>query len=551
MRLAAGPRLSSGSSTATRLIEAFKHSTPRLCRALHSQHCAVENVSRGDRHAIRVASFLPEVLSKGLDRANMGRPSAPSADFRDVIKPLLATTSPAPTRRSFTLGVAASALAAASPRSAGAGEGPDLLLILMADLHSGYAYSAALVKAVRDLVAANRRAQAVIVVNGDVFELGNALCLRNNGKIDLEMLRIFASLAPTIVNIGNHDGDIVDPQAFVAQVGKLGATLVTNIADPRTGAPYGPPSTQISVKGRTVKVTALGTPALGTYRNGAAWYSVPQPGPYAASHFTELVAGADFHLALVHAGFQADTAVLPSTKAPFLLHGGHDHLRLAQKLGTSGLHIHSGYWSNGLAAVRVSFTGSAGVHIDAQQIQLTRASPQDPDLALLIARETSTLLDEADLKVLGQLRAELALDDAALFAAEAVRKAAGADIGFLSHTTFGDGLPAGPVTAFDLASFVRFDGGFTSALINGAKLADAILPTTNQFDDFPYARRTGDFLYSTARSVERERTYKVAVNSFATHNAANMNAYFRATDIAFAPIPSLQLKSTISAALAG
>jgi hypothetical protein len=98
---------------------------------------------------------------------------------------------------------------------------------------------------------------------------------------------------------------------------------------------------------------------------------------------------------------------------------------------------------------------------------------------------------------------------------------------------------------------VRFDGGFTSALINGAKLADAILPTTNQFDDFPYARRTGDFLYSTARSVERERTYKVAVNSFATHNAANMNAYFRATDIAFAPIPSLQLKSTISAALAG
>jgi 2',3'-cyclic-nucleotide 2'-phosphodiesterase (5'-nucleotidase family) len=489
-------------------------------------------------------------LSKALDRANMGRPLAPSADIRDVIKPLLATTSPAPTRRSFTLGVAASTLAAASPRSARADEGPDLLLILMADLHSGYAYSAALVKAVRDLVAANRRAQAVIVVNGDVFELGNALCLRNNGKIDFEMLRIFASLAPTIVNIGNHDGDIVDPQAFVAQVGKLGATLVTNIADPRTGALYGPPSTQISVKGRTVKVTALGTPALGTYRNGAAWYSAPQPGPYAASHFTELVAGADFHLALVHAGFQADTAVLPSSAAPFLLHGGHDHLRLAQKLGTSGLHIHSGYWSNGLAAVRVSFTGSAGVRIEAQQIQLTRESPQDPDLALLIARERSALLGEADLKVLGRLPAELALDDAALFAADAVRKAAGADIGFLSHTTFGDGLPAGPVTAFELASFVRFDGGFTSALIDGAKLADAILPTTNQFGDFPYARRTGDFLYSTARSVDRNRTYKVAVNSYATLNAANMDAYFGAADLAFAPIPSLRLKSTISAALA-
>src|SRR5271163_3982958 len=91
------------------------------------------------------------------------------------------------------------------------------------------------------------------------------------------------------------------------------------------------------------------------------------------------------------------------------------------------------------------------------------------------------------------------------------RKAAGADIGLLNHTTFGDGLPAESITAFDLASFVRFDGGFTSAVINGAMLADTILPMTNQFGDFPYARRTGDFLYSTARNVDRDRTYKVVV----------------------------------------
>src|SRR6204780_5921536 len=133
------------------------------------------------------------------------------------------------------------------------------------------------------------------------------------------MLSIFADLAPTIVNIGNHDGDILDPQAFAAEVRKLGATLVTNIADPRTGAPYGVPSTQISVKGRMVRVSAIGTPALDTYRNGAAWDSAPSPGPYAASRFSEIMAGADFHLGPVHAGFRADTAVLPSTDAPFLL----------------------------------------------------------------------------------------------------------------------------------------------------------------------------------------------------------------------------------------
>jgi 5'-nucleotidase / UDP-sugar diphosphatase len=159
-------------------------------------------------------------------------------------------------------------------------------------------------------------------------------------------------------------------------------------------------------------------------------------------------------------------------------------------------------------------------------------------------------LTEADLKPVGRLPFELALDDAALFAAEAVRKAAGADVGLLSHTTFGDGLPGGPITAFDLASFVRFDGGLARAVINGAVLADTILPMTNQFGDFPYARRTGDFLYSTARDVDRNRAYKVVVNSFATRNTANPQDYFGTADVAFGPVPAVRLKSTIAAALA-
>jgi 2',3'-cyclic-nucleotide 2'-phosphodiesterase (5'-nucleotidase family) len=458
--------------------------------------------------------------------------------------------STAVTRRRLNLGLGASALAATTPRWAGAAEAPDLLLILIADLHSGYAYTAALVQAVRDLIVANGTAEAAIIVNGDVFESGNVLCRRNSGRIDLAMLRIFAGLAPTIVNIGNHDGDVMDPQAFVVEVGRIGATLVTNLADPRTGAPYGAPSTQIAVKGRKVRISAIGTPALETYRNGATWYSAPQPGPYAASLFPALQAGADFHLALVHAGFRADSAVLPSASPPFLLHGGHDHLRLTQRVGTSGLHIHSGYWSSGLAAVGVSFGSGADVQIDVRQIQLTRTSSRDADIASLIGSESSALLGEADRKALGHLPSELALDEAALFAAEAVRRAAGADIAFLSHTTFGDGLPAGPVTAFDLSSFVRFDGGFTSANVSGAMLADTILPMTNQFGDFPYQRRTGDFLYATALTIDRAKTYKVVANSFAARSAASLEAYFGVADIAFAPISGLMLKSTISAALA-
>ena len=51
-------------------------------------------------------------------------------------------------------------------------------------------------------------------------------------------------------------------------------------------------------------------------------------------------------------------------------------------------------------------------------------------------------------------------------------------------------------------------------------------------------------------NVDRSKAYKVVVNSFATRNTANLNAYFGTTDLAFEAVPALKLKSTIAAALA-
>jgi hypothetical protein len=90
---------------------------------------------------------------------------------------------------------------------------------------------------------------------------------------------------------------------------------------------------------------------------------------------------------------------------------------------------------------------------------------------------------------------------------------------------------------------VGFDGRFASAVINEAILAHTILPMNNQLD-FPNARRTGDFDYSTAWNVDRSGTYKVLVDSFATHNEAGLEAYFGATNLEFEPVPALRLKST-------
>ncbi len=457
-------------------------------------------------------------------------------------------------RRLLAGATAVSAGFAADARWLWAGRTPDLVLILMADMHAGYAYSAALLKAVSDVVAANARVSDTrIVLNGDLFEAGNVVGARSGGAIDLALLRSLAKRAQTIVTIGNHDSDYGSPEQFVTDVGATGATLITDILDAHAGdTPFGPPSTTFTVKGRRVVATAIGTPALGSYAAAyRGYYNVPQPGAYAQARFPALYADADLRLAFVHAGFMADRAVLPALTGPFMLHGGHDHLRFSQPLTGGNLHLHSGYWSNGFAVVGVNF-GSAGVLMRPVQVQLSRTSPKDAWLARIIRAQEKAHLQPADRAVLGTLPAALDLDHASLFAAEAVKRAYDADIGLLNHTTFGDGLPAGKVTQYDLDAFVRFDGGFAAGTIDGATLLGTVLPRTNQYGDFPYANRTGDFLYVTQAStpIDPARSYKVVVNGFAASSPAKLAEYFGTANLTLPAVTGPQLKAIVTSALA-
>lgn len=428
-------------------------------------------------------------------------------------------------RRTFLRGTGAASALAAVPSFLWGTNAPDLVLILMADLHSGYAYTPALLQAVRNVVSNSPTSQVVIVVNGDVFESGNFLSAladpSNPGAIDLAMLRAFANLAPTIVTIGNHDGDLFDPADFVTKLQAIGGiTLLSDLGDTRrANALYTPSAitTFNATRGNVVKVTSIGTPS-NSYANNALYYR-PDPGTYSAATFPGFYTAADFHLALVHAGFVQDTRVLPNLSGPFLLHGGHDHLRFTQPLlGGQGLHLHAGYWSFGLATVGINF-GSSGVTMRPRQIQLTRTSPADSALAAQVAAARAAYLTPANNPVVGMSSAEYDLDTAVLKATDLLRQAADADIGFLSHTTFGQGLPRGTVSRLDLNSFVRFPGGFKSADISGAMLLSQVLPISNQFGNFPYSQRTGDYLYTgtAAAEIDPSKTYRCVVNSFAAN----------------------------------
>ena len=464
-------------------------------------------------------------------------------------------------RRDFLRGAAGASAMAVVPSFLWGTATPDLVLIMTADLHSGYAYTASLLQSIRSVISNSPNSPVRIIVNGDVFESGNFLSSMTSpaGSIDLAMVDAFAGLAPTIVTIGNHDGDLFDPTVFVAMMNGLSAkhgsdlTLISDLGDTRQGnALYtGTAVASFLANGNPVMVTSIGT-ASSSYANNGLYFR-PDPGTYAATQFPAYYKTADFHLALVHAGFVADQAVLQSLTPPFLLQGGHDHLRFTQPLANNqGLHLHAGYWTNGLAVVGINFSSNGSVSMRTRQIQLTRTSPVDTALAAMIATAKSSLLNASNNPVIGTTSQAYDLDTAVLHAVEIVRAAAGADIGFLSHTTFGDGLPAGPVDRLAFNAFIRFPGGFKTGNVTGAQLLGQILPITNQYGNFPYAQRTGDFLYTTASAatIDPAKTYRCIVNSF----AANAS-YFGSPSPSFVDgtvdtsIASLELRTLVAAAL--
>ena len=449
------------------------------------------------------------------------------------------------TRRTLaTLTLAAPFVARARERA----PEPVQTLILMGDLHSGYAWTPKLLAAVRREVAL-AQGQVAIVVNGDVFEHNNAIARRNDGAVDLALLRGFVGLAPTYVTIGNHDSDLFDPRRFVEAVQASGAVLLTDIVDPRSHLAYGPPSVTLRAGRLRLVMAALGTPVMAVYPK--AWrdaYAVPDPAAYAKARFGSLFAGADLSIALVHAGFMADRSVLPALKAPFLLHGAHDHLRFAERLGADGMHLQSGAWSSAFQVVRV-FDTAGGIRLDARDVVLGAHSAEDRGLAAMLS-DAQALLTPADLAVVGHAPQALGLDAAVLFLADSIRRQDGVDLVLLQHTTFGDGLPAGPVRGVERDAFLRFDGPIAYGRIDGAALRDVVLRRVNQFDGrTPYARRTGDFLYATPLAPDPARTYSVAISAYSVSSERNRRELLGADLPGFVADPKRSLSAAIATAL--
>ena len=444
-----------------------------------------------------------------------------------------------PDRRRLLAGLAAAPLLSGlSPPAPIVGR-----VLAMCDLHSAYERTGQLLAALTAEIAAHKLPH-VIAIDGDIFEHGNVAAVRSGGEIDWAFLAALPKLAPTVVNLGNHDNDITtDLAEVVARLRGLGVSVVSNIVDARTGAPYAPAQVDLPLGRRTLRVVGIATNSINTYPAvSRPTLQIPVPGDWTRAHLAAALAGADLAMVLSHAGVAADRELLPLLPDGALMIGGHNHLLFQHRQGGS-LYVHTGSWSNAYTAVTLRAAGPG----EAASVPVALDGPVAPQLAQLIPAVLAQTLTDDERAILGTSPAARSLGDTGRATAAAIARAAGADAGFIGHTTLGTGLPAGPVSRHAFDAVVRFEGKLMVAEVPRDRLAK-FLARANQDRPMPLDQRNGDFLYGEQVAAPTGDVVRIATTDW---NAMNQGEYFGAKDLAFREIEGLRLKAVAAKGLLG
>ena len=414
---------------------------------------------------------------------------------------------------------------------------PAVTALILSDLHSAYERTGQLLAEIeRQVLAAS--GPVLILVNGDLFESGNVVAMRSDGVIDWAFLEALNDLAPTVFNIGNHEPDIDNDLAqFVSRAQALGVTVLSNITDTRTGALYASAQADLDLNGTPVAISALAVDAIFTYPKASRdQLSIPDPVSWARAHLGEDLKDGAVNIVMSHAGVMPDKEILTMVPDGTLMIGGHDHLNIEHAEGNTR-YVHTGSWSTTLTVARIAAPGQPA-EISRVAIDLTTAP--SPVLAELIKTTLATHLDAEDTASVGSSPTAMSNDQTGVFVAAAMAEAAGADIGFIGHTTFGAGLPEGPVSRYAFNASVRFDGKLVKTEVDAATLQQ-ILTRCNQFGDFAFAERTGDYLYAAPEAPAKDR-FTLVTNGW---SATNQKSYFGREDLVFTEVPDLMVKAVV------
>jgi 5'-nucleotidase / UDP-sugar diphosphatase len=426
---------------------------------------------------------------------------------------------------------------------------PEVAVVNMADLHSAYDAYPSLVRAAEDLVAEyGITTEVVFLINGDLFELGVAVATRSDGAADWEFLERLTRLGTVVINVGNHEFDFMEPQAFVRTAEALGAAVIGTVDADGSRDALTPVSLDIPAAGSQLRIVGVGTDQLNTYPEGLRdTLTIPKPTDWITAEWNRVTRGADHVILATHAGLVADVGMLEAIGSdPRLLYavGGHDHLVVRESVrGTT--YMHTGFKGERFTVADV-FMGGSTPHVAFRDVVTESVAVPDAALTAMISRLREEHLTAEDREVVGIMDTDLSVLDAAMWSVEQVRAYTGADVAFLNHTSFGSGLPEGPLERYRFNQFMRFDNDVMRATVDGETLR-TIMATANQHEANSLAERSGDFLYAGPVTVRDGEQYDIVTSSWVALDFNQMR--YLGTTVDFEQIPDITTKGILIQAM--
>ena len=422
----------------------------------------------------------------------------------------------------------------------------EAIVLVAGDMHSAYDRTAQFVARVDRIKAENPGVPLAILIDGDTFELGNAVARRSEGAVEFALFTALAQRAPTVHNLGNHEPEFFERADTVARVRAAGVAVVGgNARDKASGRAFADVSARVKLGAREALVVGLTTDRLATFRVAVRpSLDLADPTVWAKENLPALLKDAVLPIVLTHTGVKVDRTILPLLPDGTLFAGAHDHLRFVHRAGRT-VYFHSGSWTEFVSIARLRQT-PAGLAWDVEHARISAEDPADEKLSALVRETMTRHLTPEETAVVGRAPRGLGPTEAAMFVVETAREAAGVEAAAIGGTTFGAGLPQGDVSRFALDACVRFDGTLFVGELSGAQL-QKIMSRANQGPATPFAEREGENLIATAPAViEPEKRYRLVTSDWGARNA---KAYFGDAAPPFTERADLKLKAAVIRAL--
>ena len=170
----------------------------------------------------------------------------------------------------------------------------------------------------------------------------------------------------------------------------------------------------------------------------------------------------------------------------------------------------------------------------------------DPAFRAQINATRETVLSPEDKMIVGKVTKELSFDQAVAWTLDTLREKTGADVALFNHSSFGSGLPQGPLAQYRFNQFMRFENKLMMTTVDGQTLK-TILARANQHLHNDIAQISGDFVYANTLEVQEQQSYTIVTPDWVTLADNQLN--YLGMQLNFWEFPDTSVKTLLKESL--